>query len=133
MTRTVNDACKNVSWGIVTTWALRVAWAIVAALVLFMLDKGYARVEDLSESHADLRTTVAVIQGNRFTSEDGMEVWKKFSTVDTHLARHEAILERLTKSDTRLDNVEKQLIQLNKQLAINTTLLQEMMKREEKQ
>ncbi len=94
-----------ISWARLTDWALRALLGIVTALVIWALNIAWRVEQRLDE----LNTRVAVIEANRFTDEDGRNVYAELAemqAVDAQLEAHyDDIVRRLGRIENKLDRL----------------------------
>jgi len=62
-------------------------WKLVGVLLTLLLTGNTATVVWMLKTQVSLRERVATIEGNRFTSKDGLQVWREIATVQKELAR----------------------------------------------
>jgi len=54
--------------------------AIVVAVIGYFLNDKLSSVNQLQEDVAEIRLSLAVVEGNRFTAKDGQKMWEALST-----------------------------------------------------
>lgn len=118
---------ESVTYNRIIFWALQVVVGILISISLW----GTARVSEAISTMRDkvecLKTEIEVIKGNRFTSKDGLEVWKEIQDIRQEIAVIKAnsvntqppkwLTDRLDKIEAtmerRLDAVERKLTLLD--------------------
>lgn len=77
----------------------------------------------------DIEAKIGLMQGNKFTSADGLEVWKEISVIKSSLAQlpnqypPKWFIDRVDKMDKKLDDLAFSLDSYNKDLLATKTEL----------
>lgn len=66
-------------------YILALMTGLLCVICYFAAEKN-SQLADMQSSLQDLNTQIAVMQGNRFTSQDGKEVWQEISGIKTAMA-----------------------------------------------
>lgn len=69
-----------------TIWVINSLMSILIALTMYYISALNTKIEKLSDSLHTIETQVVATSSNRFTSSDGLEVWKEISNMRTLLA-----------------------------------------------
>jgi len=69
----------------VITITLALLTALASANMYFVQEKN-EQLKTIRDDVGEIKTDVAVIDGNRFTSEDGKEVWQEIATIQATIA-----------------------------------------------
>ena len=100
----------------------KIIWTAMQALVGLLVTISLLYTQNMSNNLNGLLQDVAVMKGNRFTSADGLLVWKEISKIQADLVNIKSkvaelppswLRERIDKLedriDKRLDAIEKQI------------------------
>ena len=79
----------------IAPYLITVLLSVVSGLVgltLYFLNEKNGQMKELTSAVTSVQTQLAVIEGNRFTAEDGKDVWKEIAGIKSELVRVNATI-----------------------------------------
>lgn len=96
-----------------TIWVINSLMSILIALTMYYISTLNTKIEKLSDSLHTIETQVVATSSNRFTSTDGLEVWKEISNIRSVVAS----MPKETPPKWFIDRVDKMELSINERIS----------------